>query len=164
LPLFENPRSPRPNLVHIKIIIRLKLLSRKDFYLFFYNGLDPQRSTVTANMWQAELWIRIQGFDDQKTEEKNYTAKILLKSFYDQKFQLTFAQVTEEAFSPKNYFSVFVRHFCPLGSGYGSRGTPLSPGSTAMVAAGWTDTVPRYSPARRRRSRVRIFVWKRRAA
>ncbi len=82
--------------------------------------------------------IRIQSFNDQKLK-KNYSWK-KVKFFFDQKLQFTYpkasiknVQVTEEAYSsqmrPSNTskreflkkISTFVGHFCPPGSGSGSR-------------------------------------------
>jgi hypothetical protein len=77
-------------------------------------------------MWQAELRIRIQGFDDTKVKKKKYS-KNFLYLFLIKNCNLLMLKLQKKPSALKICLSVFVRHFCPLRSGYGSRGTPLNP-------------------------------------
>ncbi len=78
--------------------------------------------------------IQIQGFDDQKLKKK---AENIISLFLYQKLQFTYpqasikdVQATWKAFSPQKHpslnkikfinFFIFVGHFCPSGSGFGS--------------------------------------------
>ncbi len=83
-----------------KLFFESNFYPEKEFYLF-YNGLDPQHSIYSngKDMWQAELWIRIQGFDDP--EENKLQSRNFLKSYFDPKLQFTYVQAAGEAFSPQ---------------------------------------------------------------
>ncbi len=89
------------------------------------DSMNPDPDTDQHFKWiRIQIWIRIQGFDDQKLKKKNTTEIFIY--FFDQKLQFTYVQATGEASSAQRrtssisktkiykVFSMFVGHFCLL--------------------------------------------------